>query len=197
MVHDSHSLISCFNPFRSAGRPGYDTCGTAVIMTDNKSKAAFQKLASSGLEPAMSQLLLKLDEIINAEISQRVITSTETAVNWIKGSLYYMQLRKDPSSHGVHTPSPHSVDAHLIRICNESIYRLREIGALEKGEGTLQPLAASHIMSQNLVEYQAMQLIVQLPFDASLGQVLKSLSAVEGMHRPVRRSEKKSLNETQ
>jgi ATP-dependent DNA helicase HFM1/MER3 len=70
-----------------AGRPGFDTSGTAVIMTDNASKARFEKLATSGLEPANSKLLSKLVEVINTEISQLVITSTETALNWIKDSV--------------------------------------------------------------------------------------------------------------
>jgi len=204
-----------------AGRPGYDTSGTAVIMTDNKSKAAFLKLAASGLPAAKSQLLQKLDEIMNAEISQRVITSIDSAVNWLKGSLYHIQLVQNPFGYGVR----HSVDAHLIRVCQESIQRLRGIGALEHDKGTLRPLAASHIMvrealsragssiaasililirffpnilqSQHMVAYQAMQLIVQIPFDTSQGCLIKTLSAIEGAHRPVRRSEKKCLNETQ
>ena len=51
--------------------------------------------------------------------------------------------------------------------------------------------------SQNLVEYPAMDLMVQIPFNASQCQVLKVLCEIEGLQRPVRRSEKKSLNETQ
>jgi len=67
-----------------AGRPGYDTSGTAVIMTDNRSKMMFQELAASCLPAAQSQLLQKLGEMINAEISQRVITSIDFAVTGSK-----------------------------------------------------------------------------------------------------------------
>lgn len=203
-----------------AGRPGFDTSGTAVIMTDNQSKSKFERLASSGLPPANSQLSLKLDEIINAEISQRVITGTESATNWLKSTLYFVQVQRDPTTHGVQIHSAHSIDAHLLRLCQQSIQRLETIGVLDQGDGqTVSPLAASHIMvcivcrrrcvrlalsfacllqqSQHLVDYQAMQLVHQLPFDSSQRQVLQTLSEIEGLHRPVRRSEKKTLNETQ
>jgi hypothetical protein len=51
--------------------------------------------------------------------------------------------------------------------------------------------------SHNLVEFQAMQIIVQLPFDASQKDLLKALSSIEGLQRPLRRSEKQCLNELQ
>jgi len=178
-----------------AGRPGYDTSGTAVIMTDNKSKQTYERLASSGLEPAKSQLLSKLDEIMNNEISQRVITSTESALNWMKGTLFYHQLAKNPVAHNVQVVSAHSIDTHLLQLCTDTVQRLQTIGALIRSDGqALDPLEASHIMSQHLVDYKAMELVVKLPFDASQCQVLKAISAMKGLHRPVRRSEKKKLN---
>src|SRR3569623_1622287 len=113
-----------------AGRPGFDTSGTAVIMTDNKSKATFQTLASSGLGIAKSQLNLKLDEIVNTEVSQRVITSMESAVNWMKGTLYYGQLRHTPRLLEASHQAEDAWDSHLTQMCQQSITRLREIGAL-------------------------------------------------------------------
>lgn len=46
-----------------------------------------------------------------------------------------------------------------------------------------------------VVEYSTMHIISHLPFDANQGQVLKSICEIEAMHRPVRRAEKKYLNE--
>ena len=42
-----------------AGRPGFDTCGTAAIMTDNKSKKRYEQL-SMGMETVESRLLGRL-----------------------------------------------------------------------------------------------------------------------------------------
>jgi len=180
-----------------AGRPGYDKAGTAILMTDNGSKSTLQSLVASGLPPARSQLLQKLDEVINAEISQRVITNADSAANWIKGTLYGIQVMKDPSLHGINVRAFGSIDAYLIQIVVKSIQRLKDLGAVDQEEGGLVPEAASHIMSQQLVPLQAMQLLVQIPFNCSQGQLLKTLSEIEGLQRPVRRTEKKFLNKAQ
>lgn len=170
-----------------AGRPGFDTSGTAVIMTDSRSKAKFEKLATKGLDNARSQLLSKLDEIMNTEISQRVITTAESAINWIKGTLYFVQLSNESES----------VDEYILNLCRETVSRLLAIKAIRQPtDRDVVPRGASHVMSQHLVDISAMRLIVDLPHDASLGHVLKTLAKVEGAHRPVRRSEKRVLNET-
>ena len=147
-----------------AGRPGFDTSGTAVIMTDNKSKERFQKLATSGLQPATSQLLFKFDEILNAEISQRVVTSVDSALNWLKGTLYAVQLNHDPSSFGVQRLSHLSIEAHLLQVCRDSIARLKVIGALEHLDGqVVQPCQASHVMvssrSENRRDFSVVNLV--------------------------------------
>jgi ATP-dependent DNA helicase HFM1/MER3 len=120
-----------------AGRPGFDTEGTAVIMTDNKSKAVFQRLASSGLKSAKSQLVKKLDEVLNTEISQGVITSLESAMNWMKGTLYFEQLKSDLDR-----------ELHVQDLCRSTIERLGEIGALQVSsqDYSVVPLAAGRIM---------------------------------------------------
>jgi replicative superfamily II helicase len=127
-----------------AGRPGFDTEGTAVIMTDNKSKAVFQRLASSGLESATSQLATKLVEIMNTEVSQGVITSVESALNWMKGTLYFEQLHH----------SDHDREVHVQELCLATIARLSDIGALKVSshDHSIQPLAAGRIMVRALFE---------------------------------------------
>ncbi|KAL7568801.1 hypothetical protein ACA910_007219 [Epithemia clementina (nom. ined.)] len=172
-----------------AGRPGFDTSGTAVIMTDNQSKPKFQKLAASGLEPAMSQLRSKFDEVANTELSQKVITGISTFVNWTMGTLFYIQLSR--------TVGTSSREEAAFQLCDESLRRLEHIKAIRtESQGALvEPLQAGHIMSQNMVEYDTMRILTSLPFDASQVQVLKAIAQIEGLHRPVRRSEKKQLKE--
>ena len=169
-----------------AGRPGFDTSGTAVIMTDNQSKPTFQKLVSSGLEPAKSQLRGKFDDVVNAELSQRVITDMSTFVNWFKGTLLHIQ----------NTGTSRSDEASL-ELCTESLRRLEHIKAVRSDEqrAFFDPLEACHIMSHNLVQYDTMRIITGLPFDATQVQVLKAMANIEGLHRPVRRSEKRQLKE--
>lgn len=141
-------------------RPGFDSSGTAVIMTDNKSKTTFQRLASSGLKPATSRLICKLDEIVNTEVSQQVVSSVTSAVNWIKGSLYFAQLQKDPLAHGVNMNTPDALDVHLSHLCLGSLQRLAAIEALElRAENSVQPTPSGHVMvrASAMVRSGAMQ----------------------------------------
>ena len=177
-----------------AGRPGYDTSGTAVIMTDNKSKATFQGLMHSGLDPVVSKLATRIDEIINTEISQGVIRSKEDAYNWLRTTLLSIQLHNDPALFGIATNQ--NLDDYLLNLCTDSIKRLQAIGAVAANGGqNLVALEVSHTMSQNLVRYQAMQLFAELPFDAKQSQILNMLVDMQDFHQPVRRSEKRFLRE--
>ena len=87
-------------------------------------------------------------------------------------------------------------DRFLLVTVKTTCLLLEVTSAISIGDGhDYVPFAGSHIMSSNLVDYQAMQLIVGLPCDASQSQVLKALVQMEASHRPVRRSEKRALNE--
>lgn len=165
-------------------------------MTDTDSKSKYEALATSGLPLAMSQCRgVRLVETINTEVSQRVITSFESAIRWLQGTLYYIQSVRNPSSIGLTVVSAHSMETHCLQLCNRAIQQLQQIGTLHVADGQeIFPHSASHIMSQRLVEYSAMSQIAQLPFDATTYHVLKTLSQIEGLQRPARRSEKKALN---
>lgn len=132
-----------------AGRPGYDNSGTAVIMTETKSKSIFERMASTGLSPAKSQLLNTFEEILAPELSQRVITDMNSAMNWIKSTLYYVQVKRDPSSYNVPVVSEHSVDTYFHGILREGFRKLQQIGVVALREGsTLKPFDGCYIMSQ-------------------------------------------------
>jgi ATP-dependent DNA helicase HFM1/MER3 len=179
-----------------AGRAGFDSSGTAIIMTDNDSKPRFQHLASKGLAPVKSQMKGdRLVETINANVSQRVISSTESAINWIKGTLFFVQVMQNPEMHGIVVASHFSIDTFLLGVCKTAVERLKAIHAISLADGQeIHPLPASHIMSQRLVEYKTMEQVSMLPFDSNQRQLLRALADIEGLHRPVRRSEKKALN---
>jgi ATP-dependent DNA helicase HFM1/MER3 len=175
-----------------AGRPGFDTSGTAVIMTDNKSKDKYQRLAMDGLTVAKSSFLLKTSEVMNTAISQQEVTSTTDAINWLKQTLYFAQLLRSSAIHSL------SLDEHLLQTCYDAFSNLVRVGAIELEEGEfVKPTATGVIMSQSLVDMQAMEIMAQIPHDASQSIVLNAISHMAGLHRPVKRLEKKFLNQIQ
>jgi ATP-dependent DNA helicase HFM1/MER3 len=177
-----------------AGRPGFDTSGTAVIMTDNSSKQKYEDL-SGGMKVVESHLPAKLMDVMNTEISQRVITSEDTALNWIMNTFFARRVKENPERYGLPT-SASIIDSYLMKLCQDSLQRLHQEGVITSGEsGEIVPLPACHVMSQSMVDFEAMKEIVGLPFDADQALLLKALSEFQGLHRPVRRSEKKFLND--
>lgn len=175
-----------------AGRPGFDTAGTAVILTDLDSKHKFESLATRGLPPAMSQCVgEKLVETFNTEISQRVVTSEETASNWFMNTLSFIQDSKNARS-------AQDIETRILDQCNTALSQLQAIRAIALSPARdILPLSASHVMSSNLVGLDAFKAITSIPSDASLCQILKALSRIEDLQRPLRKSEKKPLNAAQ
>jgi replicative superfamily II helicase len=174
-----------------AGRPGYDTSGTAVIMCDNQSKKRIEQL-SNGLGPAESQLESKLVEVVNSEISQSVIFSTQSALDWIKDTLYFIRVKRNFKGNS------DQIDRFLLDKLEGSIRKLKDMGFVgENAKYELHPLPASLVMAKNLVNMQSCELMAGLPADASMCQVLTVICQIEDLQRPVRRYEKSKLNEAQ
>lgn len=185
---DSRSLLQMIG---RAGRPGLDTSGMAVIMTDNASRMKYETL-SQGLGAAESQMLPKVIDVINTEISQKVIKNVDDAVMWLKTTFLFACLKQNPSRYGVDLQSQ-TLDDFISSQCSNAIETLSQFGLVRATE-KLTPLAGSHIMSQSMVPFAAMKMISSLPFDATQCQLLRMLSSMEDLHFPMRRLEKKPLN---
>ena len=137
---------------------------------------------------------LKLTEVLNIEISQGVITSTEEACDWVKGTFLYQRIQ----SHGLFYGKDKGVDLHsfILEKVSDAIAKLQKIRAITMEEdGTFSPDAACHVMSRNFVDFEAMKSIVKLPHDSGPVQLLHMMSNCEKIQTQVRRMEKKPLNE--
>jgi len=179
-----------------AGRPGFDTSGKAIILTDKKSIKKYEKL-SHGLEVVESQLLQNLVEILNTEVSQKVITNISEAIDWLKNTFFFSRVRKNPLYYGMQGKTEQEMDTYLMSHVMKTLAELDEYKVISMNTNGLdvQPLPGSHVMSQHMVEFEAMKKLMKLKHDAGLKQILMTLSECGVLHRPVRRSEKKILNE--
>eukprot|EP00554_Chaetoceros_debilis_P010508 CAMPEP_0194110528 /NCGR_PEP_ID=MMETSP0150-20130528/9767_1 /TAXON_ID=122233 /ORGANISM="Chaetoceros debilis, Strain MM31A-1" /LENGTH=1867 /DNA_ID=CAMNT_0038799741 /DNA_START=175 /DNA_END=5775 /DNA_ORIENTATION=- len=189
---DSGTLLQMMG---RAGRPGFDTSGTAVIMTDRKSKRNYERM-SDGLDIVESQLLKNLIETLNTEISQCVIKNVQEAIDWLKGTFFFLRVRKNPRHYGLFGKSEQELETYLLQQCTDSLQNLHINKLIELGDQgkSIVPRKASHVMSRHMVAFDGMKVIVSLPHDAGQLQILKMLSEFEGIHFPVRRAEKTHLN---
>jgi Sec63 Brl domain len=178
-----------------AGRAGFDTAGTAVIMTESKYERKYKELGAS-LESVESRLLSRLVQVLNTEISQKVITTFQAARDWLATTFLFQSIKRNPSAYGVQ--GEEGLEQCLTRICGAELKKLDDAGCIQVSKhqnGNITPLFACHVMNQHLVEFSAMKLIIELPFASDAGKLLATIAQFEGLAKPVRRSEKKLLNE--
>ena len=111
----------------------------------------------------------KLTEVLNIEISQRVITSVEEAVDWVKGTFLFQRMMSHPLCYGFRGNGNNEEALHnfIYDTCTGVVDKLCKINAIAiKDEGTFHPLPASHIMSRNFIDFKSMSSIVKLPHDS-------------------------------
>ena len=140
-----------------AGRPGLDSTGVAVILTDTNSKNRIEQLLNAGIGVVESNLVTRLSEVLNTEISQRVITNRDEILRWLQTTFLYCCLRKNSDT-----------IAPMRRIGSNALSSLSDIGLVEISElESIRPLAGSYIMNKNLVSLEEMKSIAALEYNAS------------------------------
>lgn len=223
---DSGTLLQMMG---RAGRPGFDTMGKAIILTDKRSVKKYEQL-SAGLDVAESQLLSMLIEVLNCEVSQKVVSSQKTALQWIKNTFFFIRVKKNPRFYKmIPTKSNQEMESYLMNMCMKALEDLHQNDIIcmdsssssccteerdsddsdyEEDDNDIQkititPLEASHIMSQHMLTFDTMKKLMVLSHDElennsnkmTQKKLLDMLSSCKSLHFPVRRSEKKLLNQ--
>ena len=147
---------------------------------------------STGLEAVESHLLSQLTETLNTEVSQRVITNIEQAIDWLKGTFFFHCIRRNPGHYGLFKKTEEEREAYLTKRCLESLQALHnsKIIRIQDDMMTFIPENASHVMNHHMVPFEAMIFIIGLQFDSGALQLLQILSKMKGLHFPVRKAEK-------
>ena len=114
-----------FQMIGRAGRPGFDNNGTAVIMTDSKSKRKYEEM-SSGVEVVESMLVKQLVETLNSEICQNVISNVGQSIDWLKGTFFFRRVRKNTKLYGMQGKSEEEIESYLFKRCTESLEQLHD-----------------------------------------------------------------------
>ena len=203
-----------------AGRPGFDTTGVAIVMTDNGSAESFKHRITRS-EVIESQLAAKLSETLNCEISQGVITSSAEALEWLRGTFFYVRVKMHPHKYGIKPGlTDVALDAHLENVCLMKLQELYSVNLIQLDAGAVEPRPPCHVMCKHIVPLQAMKCVhrhrtilcrrqpltllarslrLMLGIDGatnfSTSELLHVLSSCELLQVPLRRSEKKVLNE--
>lgn len=172
-----------------AGRPQYDTEGTAIILCSEKNQGKYRDLidSSTTIESCLHEHLI---EHINTEIGLRTITCLQEGEEWIKNSFLFIRIQQNPryystilSAAGVAT---HQWEVALSRLVAKAVGDLesRDMVEIQDTDATPEPSELRNIsatiygetMSSNCLSFKTMCCILDIPLKSSLETLLHALS---------------------
>lgn len=161
-----------------AGRPDFENEGCAIIMTDSKMKQTYEKMLH-GTENLESSLHLELTEHLSAEISLGTITSTESAVNWLRNTFFYVRFNKNPGLYGKITKYMKHIDmqdSQLVQFCEGILQDLLQNKIIEKQNNCLICTPYGNAMVRHYVLFESAKTFIHAPKFQSVQNILLLLS---------------------
>ncbi|KAL0221892.1 hypothetical protein RCL1_001746 [Eukaryota sp. TZLM3-RCL] len=94
------SILDVHQCFGRAGRPGFDTFGEAVLITEREKVDHFLRHITMTV-PIESRLITRLPEHLNAEIVLGTISNIREAVQWLRYTFMFTRMKQNPLAYGV------------------------------------------------------------------------------------------------
>ncbi|CAR31099.1 ZYRO0E09812p [Zygosaccharomyces rouxii] len=161
-----------------AGRPDFENEGCAIIMTDSKMKQTYEKMLH-GTDNLESSLHLELTEHLSAEISLGTISSTETAVNWLRNTFFYVRFSRNPDVYGKITKFMDHInvqDSQLVQFCEGILQNLLLNQIIEKQDDRLICTPYGYAMVRHYVLFDSTKIFINAPKSQSVQNILRLLS---------------------
>ncbi|XP_049520447.1 probable ATP-dependent DNA helicase HFM1 [Dermacentor silvarum] len=183
-----------------AGRPQYDTCGTAVIMTKSSLKSEYEAQCQ-GLSVLESSLLRAgLAEHLNVELVLGSLPRPDLSgcLAWARETFLHVRLLKNPKHYGFPPGLTRSgAEEALQGLCREAVEALSAAGLVnvDRDTGCLKPNGAGCLMARQCISLDTMRRFSELGGKLSLADLLWSLSCCsEFADVQLRNNEKAALN---
>ncbi|KAH9104506.1 hypothetical protein AeMF1_019437 [Aphanomyces euteiches] len=194
-----YSPLSVLQMLGRAGRPGYDTSGVAVIMTDKANEGLYQHIIEKPLlDPIESCLLLSAQEVVNCEVSLGIVQDLSQLIQWLqvqKSPKVWTNFQTTFFNHQ-HRLSTSNIDA-AEAIATDTVKQLHEYNMLECVEDTyFEPTSAGRIASLYCLRLANMLAIMELCQSKCVTtETLLTTVANQICHEvPLRRHDKATLN---
>ncbi|CCG24380.1 Slh1 protein [Candida orthopsilosis Co 90-125] len=159
-----------------AGRPAFDTSGTAIVYTKESKKIFYKHFLNLGF-PVESSLHKVLDNHIGAEISAGTIKTRQEAMDFLTWTFLYRRAHNNPTYYGIEDVSQYGISQYLAGLIDKSIDSLVESKCVYTG-GTedLHPTPFLHISSYYYLSHLTMRNFVnKIKPDFSFRDALKLL----------------------
>ena len=189
--YTEYSSLEVLQMIGRAGRPQFDTTGTAVIMTEIDKLPKYESivLAQEVIESALSKSMI---EHINAEIALSSVTCEKEAVDWLKSTYFYIRARACPGYYRMRG----DVEGELGGICRELMGRLESYHLIQRQQDKFTPTTLGRTVSSNCVQVDTVINFQEtLHMDISAEDLLRAIaSAREFEGYPSKMDQRKDLN---
>ena len=144
--------------FGKAGRVGEDQIAKGVLMVPAIKRSYYKKFLNEAL-PVESHLQSYLHDAIVAEISTKMIGSTQDAIDWSTYTYFYRRLLANPSFYGLLDTSHEGLSSYLSELVETTLKDLVEAKMIELDEedDTITPLNPSMIAAYYNISFVTMQ----------------------------------------
>ncbi|ANB15899.1 Brr2p [Sugiyamaella lignohabitans] len=181
------------------GRASDPSNSKTLILTNTTKRDYYKKFLNEAL-PIESHLNLYLHDAFIAEISERVITSPEDAVDWLTYSYFYRRLKLNPSYYGITDQSDNGLNEYLSELVETTLQDLSEAQLIEYDEDQEEsPITV--LNGAFIAAYYNISFITMQTFSLSLGarskrrNILEIISsAAEFENIPIRNHEDLALS---
>lgn len=144
-----------------AGRPAYDTLGTAIVYTKESKKVFYKHFLNVGF-PVESSLHKVLDDHLGAEISSGTITTRPQAMEFLTWTFLYRRAHNNPTYYGIDDMSSAGISEYLTKLIDSTLDNLEALSCLVYGDK--QRLIATpflHILSYYYLSHMTMRVFVE------------------------------------
>lgn len=143
-----------------AGRPSFDTSGTAVIFTKESKKTFYKHFLNIGF-PVESSLHKVLDDHVGAEISTGTIKSRQEAMEFLTWTFLYRRAHSNPTYYKIEDISMFGVSQFLSGLIDKAIENLQESKCIiTSGKDKLIATSFLHISSYYYLSHKTVRNLV-------------------------------------
>lgn len=143
-----------------AGRPAFDTSGTAIVYTKESKKVFYKHFLNIGF-PVESSLHKVLDDHIGAEIASGTIKTRQEALDFLTWTFLYRRAHNNPTYYGIEDQSQAGISKYLGGLIDTTIENLRESSCVRsEGESGLVPTSFLQIGSFYYLSHKSIRNIL-------------------------------------
>lgn len=145
-----------------AGRPAFDTSGTAIVFTRESKKTFYKHFLNVGF-PVESSLHKVLDDHLGAEISAGTVTTRQEAMDFLTWTFLYRRAHNNPTYYGIEDTSTYGILKYLAGLIDQTIDNLIESQCVVNlgQDGKLIATPFLHISSYYYLSHKTMRNITK------------------------------------